>query len=200
MFVVVCVATAILLLWLVPIRKSVLIEGKFHHQVRYATFCFYHYCRSCLEEWRRTGVRPDFAGSYCKASVPWHATCLDSRLSLCLDQPLKIVVWKNIFGTIRCYRIELSDFVWVDPKDEEERLEALANGFDSVEEFQKERTEQWHEEFWQEAMHEHGLTFDEAKVLEPLPMFMESLSLEAKRRGVAYQVVHDEMDAAINRV
>ncbi len=187
MFYLVIGLIVLFLCWLWPIKREVIIEGKFSHEDRdmftgrTRVFCFHEFCKECLEKWHKTGKEPETLYSLCTSGVP------KSSINVGIAKPekdkiYKITAWKTIFGTIRIYSVDFSDYAWVDPRDEKLRFEALGRGYTDVEEYRKIREQEWREKCILEAMKEHGLTRDEAEILEHFGTF-EIRDREAKRLG-----------------
>jgi len=174
--------------WL-PVRKEVLIEGKYDHEELGGTslfktnrlvFCFNEYCKECLEEWRRTGREPETLYQICTVGIPRRFVLNLSQMIPQRGDIVKIIGWKNIFGRVVAYQIESSDFVYVGSHDESYRLEALAAGFSDVEKYRKVQEQKYREKCIVELMKEENLTKEEAEIFEVFGFF-ETRDREAKR-------------------
>ncbi|OHB22321.1 MAG: hypothetical protein A2939_04675 [Parcubacteria group bacterium RIFCSPLOWO2_01_FULL_48_18] len=108
------IAAGFLFLRYYPHRRAVLIEGVFDKaekttelfkNTRLITYWFDNYCRECMEK-----EKPNPLYGQCHQSIPSSAVQLVNSYQPQQGDPIRIVVWKNIFGKVIAYRIERTNF------------------------------------------------------------------------------------------
>lgn len=175
-----------------PVRRKVLIEGIFKAENReydlnrgepFKSFVFEDFCKSCVEKWRRTGNMPHLTtlGPTCYGGIDVHSLNIGSIKPKSGDA-VKMVVLETIFGRVRYYYFESSDFVWTGWYNEKDKQESEKAGFSDVEEYKKFRKQKYWEECVVEIMEKEGLTRQEAEIFECFGTF-EIMDREAKRLG-----------------
>ncbi len=186
---VIVILTVILFFLIVlPIKKEVAVEGLFegarydraYDGTKYRLFEFRQYCKECMEKWRNAGEEPRNFNNTCTSTVPRKAKDIGTH-SYQKGDVVKLIVWKNIFGTIKKYKVESSDFEYIDYYDYKKQLEAKKAGFENVDEHRKFLQKEYREKKWQGMIEKHNLSRDEAMIFEPLVMPDDT---EVKRRGI----------------
>ena len=194
----------------VPVKRKCLVEGLFKEEREDYDFsrdrklkCFYFedFCRDCVKEWRRTGERPSPYGlrPSCGAAMGTFSINI-GLLKPEIGKAVSLIAWQTIFGRVVFYYFQPSNFEWTTWMDEEDRQEAKKLGFPDVATYKADRLAKFAEECILEAMQEHGLSREEAEVLEPLGSgSIRSLNTESKRTGISAPIIEAaEMDLLEN--
>ncbi len=194
----------------VPVKRKCLVEGLFKEEREDYDFsrdrklkCFYFedFCRDCVEEWRRTGEMPEKSlwTQRCGAAMSTFAINI-GLLKPEIGKAVSLIAWQTIFGRVVFYYFQPSNFEWTTWMDEEDRQEAKKLGFPNVATYKADRLAKFAEECILEAMQEHGLSREEAEVLEPLGSgSIRSLNTESKRTGISASMIEAaEMDLLEN--
>ena len=203
-FTIVTIVFVTLFLKFVPIRRQILMEGRFVQEridygelfsTRKHKFVLFDFpCRSCLTEWRATSKMPDRSPLDPKCvSIPFAQHSLNVG-SLKPKQGDSVVLysWFPIWGRIYFYYFKESDFVWISEYDEKDRQKAQKRGFSDVEEYKKIREQEYREESVVELMKKENLTREEAEIFEVFGFF-EIRDREAKRLNKTIAELDEEM-------
>lgn len=189
-FTIVIIVFMVLFIKFVPIKRQVLGEGIFKEERRdydlirdeaFKSFIFEDFCKSCVEEWRETGKMPPIStlGPNCYVGIHTYSLNIGSVKPKTGDA-VKVIGWQTVFGRVRLYYFQKSDFVWDDLYKEKDRQGAKKRGFSDVEEYKKIREQEYREKCIAELMKEENLTHDEAEIFEVFGYF-EIRDREAKR-------------------
>ena len=162
---------------------------------RFKSFIFEDFCKSCVEEWRETGKMPNMSTLAPTCYVGIHTYSLNiGSVNPKAGDAVKFIGWRTVFGRVRLYYFERSDFVWTNHYDEEDRQKAQVRGFANVEEYRRVREQEYRDESIAELMKEENLTREEADIFEVFGFF-ETQDREAKRLNKSMA----ELDEALHK-